>query len=187
MGHTGHMMTHFGESRESRELVIMWYTCINVNDCQKRETLDLWQWTYFVYFYLCFDWRKFLNFLDWNKEQSATLEHDQNKNVLFRFKDLRGLEGNDRIVTNSRNNPKYRWKRWCRIKSLKFLAERGSDSCRGAHCRLRIWSDILINLEKYSTYLIIYRLTARCKVFLPKMSSWKLNENFKIKGHFRAI
>ena len=115
MGHTGHMMTHFGESRESHELVIMWCTCINVNDCQKRETLDLWQWTYFVYFYLCFDWRKFLNFLDWNKEQSATLEHDQNKNVLFRFKDLRGLEGNDRIVTNSRNNPKYRWKRWCLI------------------------------------------------------------------------
>ena len=81
----------------------------------RRGTLDLWQWTYFVYFYLCFDWRKFLNFLDWNKEQSATLEHDQNKNVLFRFKDLRGLEGNDRIVTNSRNNPKYRWKRWCLI------------------------------------------------------------------------
>ena len=52
--------------------------------------------------------------------------------------------------------------------SLKFLAERGSDSCRGAHCRLRIWSDILINLEKYSTYLIIYRLTARCKVFCQK-------------------
>ena len=38
----------------------------------------------------------------------------------------------------------------------------GRDSCRGAHCRLRIWSDILINLEKYSTYLIIYRLTGRC-------------------------
>ena len=72
-------------SRGSRELVIT-ATCINVKWLsEERHLIYGNEPILFISICVLTRARRKFYFLDWNKEQSATLEHDQNKNVFVLF------------------------------------------------------------------------------------------------------